>query len=244
MLTLRPVLFFLPFFLMANYLMPEPSQRSVLFGNYGFGWYSLISVLLWTALQNAVIAASLFLYTETVHGTLESLLVSPASSPAIAAANGLFTLGHQLVLVVIGFGALAVLQDPLPGIAAWGLALSVTLLGLATAYGLGLVVGGLTLVTKRLDYSFMAVGLMAFLAGPSYSPSVYPPVLKWLALANPLTYPLDLVRTSLLGAEPLLSPASGFMLLSVWAAASLLVGYRTLNAAIRHLRLTGRAGLF
>lgn len=75
---------------------------------------------------------------------------------------------------------------------------------MVSAYGLGLMLSSLTLLTKRLDYTMMLIGFLAFLAGPSYPPLVYPAPLRLLALGLPLTYPLDIVRHLLLGSDPLL----------------------------------------
>lgn len=244
MLTLRPLLMFLPFYLMSAYLVKPDTTQSSMFGIYGFGWYSLVSVFFWTALQNVVIAGSSFIYMEVVQGTLESLLVAPTSQASIISANAVFAMGEQSILLLIGYGALAVLTAPAPSLAAWALALLLTLGGLGVAYGLGLVLGGVTLVTKRMDYTFMVVSVLAFLAGPSYSPAVYPLPLRVLAYANPLTYPIDLLRSELLGARPLMDVKVEMIVLAAVTVLSVLAGRWVIARAVGRLRATGRAGVF
>jgi ABC-type multidrug transport system permease subunit len=169
------------------------------------------SAVQFTALGNAVATvtySSVFSVCQTTdsekwQGTLEHLLVSPASRLALYFGRGLIPILISLATVSVGLTYAVVLFGvPLAPGAIPALAVSVVLTAFAMV-GFGLLLGGVALYLRTsiiLGNIFLFCGLL--LSGVNFPLSALPPVLQYVGDGLPLTWGLYAIRAAV-GGEPL-----------------------------------------
>jgi ABC-2 type transport system permease protein len=196
----------------------------------------VVGFFIWTTAARAYSETSRQIETEATWGTLEQLYMSPFGIERVVLANSVVTLAGSLGFggVVLGVVLLATdtgLTAP-PGIVPLGL------LTIAPVIGLGLGLGGLTLVYKRVEAitGLMQLFLVAFLSLPlDASP---------LVAALPLTLGTRLVETTMrAGSITAVAPT----LLAVLVAKTLvylLVGFGGLHYLQRIARRRGLLGQY
>ena len=169
------------------------------------------SQVAYTAVGNAVATvtySSVFSVCQTTdhektQGTMEHLLVSPASRVALYFGRGLIPILISFATVAVGLVYAAVLFGvtiPVSSIPA--LAVSIVLTGFAMV-GFGLLLGGVALYLRTsiiLGNIFLFIGLL--LSGVNFPLSSLPTPLQWIGDALPLTWGVAAVRGVLAG-DPL-----------------------------------------
>jgi len=239
-LGLRPLVALLPFMLLAWHAPESPQRDPRLFS-------AALSFFIWILGQNVAIAGSTFVYSAVREGGLEQLLTLPVSRGALFTGHGLGSLCRELLGTILGLAVVAIaglgLGMGMPVVSWLGVATAIALL-LTTMWGMGVVLGGITLLSRRMDYTFMTISLVALLAGPVYSPEVYPPGIKILSMASPMTFPLNLFRHFALGSPLLMPPGQEVIGSVLWAAFLLIAGARMFEWAVLRTRRMGSAGLF
>lgn len=239
-LGLRPLIALLPFMLLAWYAPGAPRNAPLLSS-------AALSFFIWILGQNVAIAGSMFVYSAVREGGLEQLLTSPVSRGALFAGHGLGTFCREIWGTLLGLAVVSIVGASLgikvPVVSWLGVAVAVVLL-LTAMWGMGAVLGGVTLLSRRMDYTFIAISFVALLAGPVYSPAVYPLGIKFLSLASPMTLPLDLFRHFAFGTPLLISLGHALILSMLWAVLLLIIGAKVFERAVLRTRRTGSAGLF
>ena len=157
---------------------------------------------------------------EKQAGTIEHLLVSPASRIALYFGRGLLPIGVSLATVTVGLTYAVVLYHvPFSPGAALGLALSIVLTAFAMV-GFGLLLAGIALYLRTsivLGNIFLFIGLL--LSGVNFPVSQLPSVLQWVGYLLPLTWGLAAIRAGLAG-DPLSTLGPLWGLVGLCAAAS------------------------
>ncbi len=150
---------------------------------------------------------------EKQAGTIEHLLVSPASRIALYFGRGLIPILVSLATVSTGLTYAVLLYHVAfaPGALA-GLAVSIVLTAFAMV-GFGLLLAGVALYLRTsiiLGNIFLFIGLL--LSGVNFPVSSLPTALQWVGYFLPLTWGLAAIRAGLAG-DPLgtLLPLWGFV---------------------------------
>jgi ABC-2 type transport system permease protein len=166
------------------------------------------SEIAYTAVGNAVATitySSVFSVCQTTdsekqQGTMEHLLVSPASRLALYFGRGLIPILISLATVAVGLVYAAVIYGvSIPVSVLPTLAVSIVLTAFAMV-GFGLLLGGVALYLRTsiiLGNIFLFVGLL--LSGVNFPLSSLPTPLQWAGDALPLTWGLAAIRAALAG---------------------------------------------
>ncbi len=202
-------------------------------GDAGASASALASAVQFTAIGNAVATvtySSVFSVCQTTdsekfQGTMEHLLVSPASRLAMYFGRGLIPILISLATVTVGLTYAAVFFGvSIPASSIPSLAVSVVLTAFAMV-GFGLLLGGVALYLRTsiiLGNIFLFVGLL--LSGVNFPLSQLPLPLQYAGYGLPLTWGLAAIRAAISG-EPLGSLAV------LWGAVAL-AGALSFAAAI------------
>ena len=193
------------------------------------------SEIAYTALGNAVATvtySSVFSVCQTTdqeknQGTMEHLLVSPASRVALYFGRGLIPILISFATVAVGLVYAAVFFGVVvPPSAIPALAVSVVLTGFAMV-GFGLLLGGVALYLRTsiiLGNIFLFVGLL--LSGVNFPLSSLPTPLQWVGDALPLTWGVAAIRGVLAGNSlPVLAGLWAIVGLAALASFGLAIGF-------------------
>lgn len=186
----------------------------------------LATGLLALLVGSGAVGGGFSLIEDRASGFLRALLVAPVSRTPIVLAKLLARVAASLVLVA-GLGALLALftpvriVDPLAG--------AVAVIGVTSIFvALGIV---LAIPLRRLDSFRLVAALVTvplyLFSGIFYPVSTLPIPTRWIALANPLTYGVDLLRYALLGVHelPLGRSVALLALLTVLAVAGAVAAF-------------------
>lgn len=162
------------------------------------------------------------LIEDRENGFLRALLLAPVSRSSIVLGKLTARVLASLVLVALLaaiLSAITPLRPVHPGAAVLAV---VSVTAIFVALGIGLATRLRRLESFRTFAALVTVPLYLF-SGIFYPVSTLPAPTRWISLANPLTYGVDLLRYGLLGVHELpLLPAAGMLLvltgLSVGAA--------------------------
>jgi ABC-2 type transport system permease protein len=242
-LAVRPLLGLLPFWLLSLYVFDSGTERFSLYTQLPTATpFLTVGFLLWAMLGNIGEDASSLVYREMTEGTLESMLLSPTPAWKIF-------LGHAMGSVSIALiGTFAALIAALllfrPELHVRPDAVLVLPLAVVLVYNVGLVLGGITLWTRKMYYTYSVLTLLGFLAGPAYPVTVYPTWLQWIARLSPLTYAVDAIRSSVLGTKGLYAPPTMLAILAAMCLGSLVGGPGFLALVIARMRRSGGTGQY
>ncbi|MGE5263606.1 MAG: ABC transporter permease [Acidobacteriota bacterium] len=208
---------------------------------YGFVMFMFVSDTLWSIGYN--------IREEQYQGTLESLYLTPASKFAslvsrvvtIVVWTGLLTL-TAVLFVQLFLGHLP-FQNP-------GLAAVVLLFSLSGTFGLGFAFAAYTLIVKesaQTAANFLQIALM-ILCGMFFPFRALPEFLQWGSRIMPLSYSVDLFRSTLMGYPrgfPELAPVQfEIVVVVMFGILGPLLGYWAYRLAERRARVTGSLAEF
>lgn len=222
----------------------EMFQRNT--GTANYVAYLLIGSSVFTIVSFAFWHLAYWLRWEQQSGTLEALYLAPVHRIWVAAGTALYSCGRGLFAALTAYflGALILRFNPLQG--ELGLALLFILVGFVPLYGMTLLYGAIVLKVKETS---ALVNLMqwavSFLMGIFFPITIFPPLLKAIALLFPPTWMTNGVRSALLGVGFFLGQwyldlavLWGFMLLAP------LLGYWTFNQVELNVRRNEGVGQF
>jgi ABC-2 type transport system permease protein len=110
-------------------------------------------------------------------------------------------------------------------------------------YGFGFAFAALVLIMREANAMVdMSSFLVQMFSGTDFPVSALPRFLLPIALALPLTYGLDAVRTHLIGTIPILPVAWEMLLLIVFMVVMLWIGTSAFAALERRVRVLGTLG--
>jgi len=180
------------------------------------------------------IGGGVTLIQDRATGFLRALLVAPVSRASLVVGK----IAARVVASLLLVGVLAALFAPFAGIGLAGPgalgALLLAVAGITACFvALGIVLGSRlrSLESFRLLSALVTVPIY-FLSGIFYPVSTLPAPSRWLALANPLTYGVDLLRYGLIGVCEI-PPARSAMLLALLSLAATAVAIRAFDAPER-----------
>ena len=183
------------------------------------------------------------------YGMLKYLYVAPLDIYAYLLGRGVAKaiVSTIAVAVTLLFGALALGLKVSPARVDWAFLLVAWALGLLGLAFLGILLGGVTLITARHNYYIgeAVAGALYLLCGAVFPLDVLPKGLQLVGQALPLTYWLEALRRALLGrgAGALLAGLSDAQLLLILAGSTLALALLSTAVYRRAERLAKARGL-
>src|SRR5262252_5335500 len=173
-------------------------------------------------------------------GTLEHLLVTQTSLPAILAGSSVYPFAATTVriAVYIAWGAI-LFGFPLSS-ANWFALLIVLIVSLLAFSGLGILSASYLLLFKRGNPAkWLLLGVSSVAGGMLFPISILPNWLQFFARLNPITYALDAMRGALLGSLHVRDLIHPLAILLFFAAILLPISMLCSSAATRGTITTG-----
>jgi len=180
-----------------------------------------------------------------VSGTLEALLVTPASIPTVLFGSSLYSLLFQVfrtalhLAVALAFFGLTLGRVNAPGFFAVGV------LTVLCFLSVGILSASFILVYKTGNPFAWIFGTVSGLFGGVVFPvSLLPPWLRWISRLLPVTYALNGMRKSLLASATFAEILPDIAALAVFAAVLLPLGLFVFRLAVRKAKKDGTLAQF
>jgi len=175
-----------------------------------------------------------------VSGTLEALLVTPASIPTVLFGSSLYSLLFQVFRTALHLGvALAFFGLTLGRVNGPGL-LAVGVLTVLCFLSVGILSASFILVYKTGNPFAWIFGTVSGLFGGVVFPvSLLPPWVRWISQLLPVTYALNGMRKSLLASATFAEVLPDISALAVFAAVLLPVSLLAFRLAVRKAKKDG-----
>lgn len=218
----------------------SPELRQTLPQSGGYFAFSLVGFIFLDYLNAALDTFDRSLEEARDSGTLEHLLVTQTSLPAMLAGSALYPFAATTlrIAVYIGWGAL-LFGFPLHA-ANWLAVILVLLVTLLAFSGLGIFSASYLLLFKRGNPAkWLLLGVSSIAGGMLFPISILPDWLQFFARLNPVTYALDAMRAALLGSVSLTAVFAPLGILLGFAVALLPLSMAAFGAALRRTKSTG-----
>ncbi len=220
----------------------DPARISTFAGAmaYGFVVNIILSFTLWEI--------GFSVREEQVRGTLESLYLSPANKFSNLVSRIFAVLSITLLMCIGGLALVSAVAGGLPAHNV-GKGLLALLLTTSGFLGLGFVFAGVTIKLKEtaqllvngLQFFFMIFSAMFFPF--SALRSVSPAIVDYVSAILPVSYCVDLFRSTLLGTPPELAPWNvEWVIVLAFGLLSPLIGYLVYDRIERRARMEGSLG--
>jgi ABC-2 type transport system permease protein len=225
---------------LAAFAVVTPIVSDDFSSRYGAGYtaYAAVGIAVTGTLLSALQTFAESIREAQLDGTLEVVLMTPASRPSVIAAMGAFPVLAGLVSTALTLILAAVATGDF-SIAPLSLVLA-ALASIAAFSALGLLAGAAMLVVKRGNPVASIVGLLGAIAGGAYAPvDTFPGWLQRIADINPITYALDAWRGALLEGRGPGSIADSLLVLVAIAVAITPLAWHALGKALDLARTDG-----
>ncbi len=207
---------------------------------YGFVVNIILSFTLWEI--------GFSIREEQVRGTLESLYLSPANKFSNLVSRIFAVLSITIVMCLGGLALVSAVAGGLPAHNV-GKGLLALLLTTSGFLGLGFIFAGVTIKLKEtaqllvngLQFFFMIFSAMFFPF--SALRNVSPAIVDYISAMLPVSYCVDLFRSTLLGTPPELAPWNvEWVIVLAFGLLSPLIGYLVYDRIERKARMEGSLG--
>lgn len=218
----------------------SPELRQTLPQKGGYFAFSLVGFVFLDYLNAALDTFDRSLEEARDSGTLEHLLVTQTSLPAMLAGSALYPFAVTTLRIAVYFawGAL-IFGFPLRS-ANWFAVLLVVLVSLLAFSGLGILSATYLLLFKRGNPAkWLLLGISSVAGGMLFPVSILPDWLQVIARLNPITYALDAMRAALLGSARIQNLLQPLAILLCFAAVLLPLSMFAFAAALRRTKATG-----
>ncbi len=218
----------------------SPELRQTLPQSGGYFAFSLVGFVFLDYLNAALDTFDRSLEEARDSGTLEHLLVTQTSLPAILAGSALYPFAATTlrIAVYLAWGA-TLFGFPLHS-ANWLAVVVVLLVTLLAFSGLGILSASYLLLFKRGNPAkWLLLGVSSIAGGMLFPISILPDWLQVLARLNPVTYALDAMRVALLGSVSIKAVLRPLGILLVFASILLPLSMLVFGAALRRTKSTG-----
>lgn len=205
----------------------------------------ILGTVAYTIYGRLLTGSSLSLTKEGWGGTLEPILLTPASRLTILLANGASTLVDTTWLVAVVFLAGWLLfgfnlgSSNLPVVCVATLSAVLAILAFAT------FLSGFFLAGRNANqYIGLLQGPVRFFSGTTYPTSALPSILQVVAYLIPVTYCVQTLRDSVYAGNDVFGLLREFMVLYVVTAVLFALSYLTIRALENHAKRTGELSYF
>jgi len=218
----------------------SPQLESVLPQAGGYFAFSLIGFIFLDYLNISLDTFDRSLQEARDSGTLEHLLVTQTSLPALLAGSALYPFVATTVRIAI-YIAWGVLLFHFPLSAAnWPGVFAVLLATLLAFCGLGILSASYLLLFKRGNPAkWFLLGISSVTGGTLFPVSILPDWLQFIAHLNPVTYALDGMRTALLGNSSFSALLLPLAVLFAFAIVLLPLSMLIFSWALRRTKMNG-----
>ena len=173
-------------------------------------------------------------------GTLEHLLVTQTSLPAILAGSAIYPFVSTTLRIAVYLAWAALLFHFPLGAANWLAVAAVLLTSLLAFSGLGIFSASYLLLFKRGNPGkWLLLGISSVAGGMLFPVSILPGWLQDVARINPVTYTLEAMRSALLGGAELRQLWHPIAILLLFAALLLPLSMFVFAAVLRRTKTTG-----
>lgn len=213
------------------------------YGGYDFLTFILVGMIAWPMLLSGYSIATTRIRQEQFTGMFEIMIPSKHNVKVLPFASLLMGIGGSVIssmstLIVFIF-VLGVNLNVSNPISVLGL-VSVIILSLLTMWGLGLILGGLTITYKQIGpVSSLIQTIMMFFCGVYIPIQILPAWIKPLSYAFPLTYSFNAIRAGLIGGEGILDYWEYLLPLIVFFVVMDVGGYLVFNRFLNKARKDG-----
>ncbi len=227
-----------PVYLISDALQPMAAESIRDEGGHYFS-FLLVGLVAMDFVTTALNALPQALKKRIGSGTLEALIGTPVSLPALLAGF----VGYPFVWTIVRTSVMVVAGALLGVDFAWTrMAAGAGVLALIVLcyFPVGLVAAASVLLFRTTTPLPTAVLLVSnFLGGVYYSTTVVPEWLEWATALVPLTYGLRVLRRSILEAAPLSGIAADLATMTGFTAVALLIGLAVFRFALARARRAG-----
>lgn len=221
----------------------DPAELEVRFGTTSLPGFLIIGFLGFTLFLGLAESAWRFSF-ERFEGTLELILLSPASRLAVVMGTAAGGLLSNLTMLVAFLGASFVVTAGWHGANLASGCIALVLLVL-TAVCWGAMLNSLLLATRDPDFVFtLSDQPLGFFSGVRFPPAYLGGAAAALSQLIPLTWCVSTLRAALLSGASPSELAGSFGILLLFDVALLAISVAVLGLAERHLRRTGSMSLF
>lgn len=225
------------------YALGNNATVTSILASYGFASLSglvILGIVVYQLYNRILYVMARSFQSERWSGTLETILLTPASKFTILLANGVTALVESspiiLSIVVISWAAYG-FQTDISSPATFVLVVASTLVSLLS---MGVFFSGVYLATSFMSELTGAIqSPLRFITGTTYPVGALPLALQYVAFMFPLTYSIQVLRESVLTGANLLTVAGDLSLLYVSSVAFSAVGYAVFVLVERRLRRSG-----
>ena len=227
-------------FFYVSRFVDSPELRATLPRGTDYFSFALVGFVFFDYLSAALDTFDRSLEEARDSGTLEHLLITQTSLPAMLAGSAIYPfLATTLRIVVYLIWAALLFHFPL-GVANWLAVAAVLAASLLAFSGLGILSAGYLLLFKRGNPGkWLLLGISSVAGGMLFPVDILPGWLQELARLNPITYTLEAMRSALLAGASLRDLWHPISVLLLFAAVLLPLSMAVFAAVLRHTKSTG-----
>ena len=225
------------------YALGNNATVSGLLAKYGFTSLSgivILGIVVYLLYNRILQVMGRSFQTERWSGTLETILLTPASKFMIVLANGLTALveSSPLIFAVVilswaAYGFQTDITSPL-------LFVFVVISTMVSLLSMGIFFSGVYLASTLMEQLTGAIqSPLRFISGTTYPVTALPLVLQYVAFLFPITYSIQVLRESVLTGAGFYAAAGYLASLYASSVAFALVGYAVFVLVERRLRRSG-----
>ena len=175
-----------------------------------------------------------------VSGTLEAVLVTPASVPTVLVGSSLYSFVFQTVRTVLHLAVAVLVFGMALGRVEWAGVAAVFALTALAFLSVGMLSASFILVYKLGNpFGWLLGGVSGLLGGVVFPVALLPAWLRWASALLPVTYALDGMRRSLLAPAGFAALLPDVVALAVFDTVLLPLGLVAFRAAVRKAKRDG-----
>ena len=208
-------------------------------------FYILVGATVWSVSVNIIWDFGMWLYEEMEAGTLEQLLLSPATVSELLLGSILYTIVVSFTTAIISLFIAGLLFGYMHYILTMEflVAMLIIAIGFVPLMGMSVFFGALVLKIKE-PWSFFnfLTAFLVFIAGVFYPITVLSPIARYIAIAFPATLQIADSRAIILHLEFIFSPEIDLLIIISYAISWPIIGAIMFNRVERELKRRGSIG--
>ncbi|AZR73594.1 hypothetical protein BBF96_09450 [Anoxybacter fermentans] len=238
-ILLRPIAGILPLLLFSSYIHVKENTFFHYTGTDKYISYIAITYFFITYITHLMVSSSILITSELQQGTFETLMLSPVNAIYLLIGDMISAMVVQIIDFFLFYFLISIIFGEGIGFYDLSSMFFIIIIASLVAFGLGILLAGITIKTKLTKITFMINSILIFLAGVSYPITVFPTWLKYVALVNPITYCVDLMRYSILGTITYMKVPLEMSIIFVYSVCLFVVAVFIYMKIIRGLKVKG-----
>lgn len=207
--------------------------------------FLITGAVLWQMVTFGLYSISSAFTVEMVTGTFETIYLSRANLLTVLLGVSLFSLATNICMIVVSLVLSTIIFGVQLHFDSIPLALLILVMTYFSMLGIGMVVAGITIITKSVGQIVSIFTLaMGILCGVMVPVELLPPLARQLSYFVPITYSLDALRNALLLGAGFNEVAQPLLILTVMSVVLIPVGYKTFTICLNRAKKEGSLGQF